>query len=124
MKKGVIMLRATSIACALTLMSWSTVTWAHAHLVKSVPANGSTVAAAAAPAKFVLTFGEPAKLTVLSLQKDSEPAKKISPLPTAPAAQISIPAPQLAAGKYVLSWRAVGDDGHVVPGKLTFTVGR
>jgi hypothetical protein len=23
----------------------------------------------------------------------------------------------------VLSWRAVGDDGHVMPGKVTFAVG-
>jgi len=62
-------------------------------------------------------------MTALSLQKDAEPAKKIGPLPTAPAAEISVPAPPLVAGKYVLSWRAVGDDGHVMPGKLTFTMG-
>jgi methionine-rich copper-binding protein CopC len=117
------MMKSTSLACAVALMSWSALTCAHTHLVKSVPADGSTVVAAATPAKFILTFAGPAKLTVLSLQKDSEPAKKISPLPTAPAAEISIPAPQLSAGKYVLTWRAVGDDGHVMPGKVTFTVG-
>jgi methionine-rich copper-binding protein CopC len=109
------------LAAALALMSCSALTWAHTHLVKSVPADGTRVAAA--PAKFVLTFAEPAKLTTLSLQKNAEPAKKIRPLPTSPAAQVSIPAPQLTPGTYVLSWRAVGDDGHVVPGKVTFTVG-
>lgn len=114
------MMKSTRLACALVLMSCSALGWAHTHLVKSVPANGARVAAALP--KFVLTFAEPAKLTTLSLQKESEPARKISPLPTAPAAEISIPAPQLKPGKYVLSWRAVGDDGHVVPGKVTFTV--
>src|ERR1700738_5589657 len=109
------------MVCASALMACSALALAHTHLVKADPADGSTVTVA--PPKFVLTFAEPARLTALSLQKDAEPAKKIGPLPTAPAAEISIPAPQLAAGKYVLSWRAVTDDGHVMPGKLTFTVG-
>jgi methionine-rich copper-binding protein CopC len=109
------------IACALVLVGCSALAFAHAKLVKAEPANGSTVTVV--PTKFVLTFGEPAKLTALSLQKDAEPAKKIGPLPTDASAQISIPAPKLAPGKYVLSWRVVGDDGHVMPGKLSFTVG-
>lgn len=108
------------MAGAVVLIGWSALALAHAHLLKAVPADGSTVTAA--PPTFVLTFNEPAKLTVVSLQKDAEPAKKIGPLPTTAAAEISIPAPQLAAGKYVLSWRAVGDDGHVMPGKVSFTV--
>jgi methionine-rich copper-binding protein CopC len=111
----------TRIVCAGVLISCSALAFAHAHLVKAVPAEGTTVSVA--PQKFVLTFSEPARLTTLSLQKDAEPAKKLGPVPTTPSAEISIPAPQLTAGKYVLSWRAVGDDGHVVPGKLSFTVG-
>jgi methionine-rich copper-binding protein CopC len=113
-------MKITRIACGLALMTLSALTWAHTHLVKAVPADGSTVSAPLP--KFVLTFAEPAKLTALSLQKGAEPAKKLGPLPADPAAEISIPAPPLAAGKYVLSWRAVSDDGHVMPGKVTFTV--
>ena len=109
------------IACASALIACSALAFAHTHLVKAVPADGSTVKVS--PPKFILTFAEPAKLTVLSLRKDAEPVKKIGPLPTTPSAEIAIPAPQLVAGKYVLSWRAVSDDGHVMPGKLTFTVG-
>jgi copper resistance protein C len=109
------------IACASVLVVCSVLAFAHTHLVKAVPADGSTVTVS--PPKFLLTFAEPARLTALSLQKDAEPAKKIGPLPTTASAQISIPAPQLLAGKYVLSFRAVGDDGHVMPGKVTFTVG-
>jgi copper transport protein len=109
------------LACALVLVGCSAFAFAHAKLVKADPADGSTVKVV--PTKFVLTFGEPAKLTALSLQKDSEPPRKIGPLPTDASAEISIPAPKLAPGKYVLSWRVVGDDGHVLPGKLSFTVG-
>ena len=114
-------MKAARIACALMLVGASALAYAHAKLVKSDPAEGTTVKAA--PTKFVLTFGEPAKLTTLTLQKDAEPAKKIGPLPTAASAEISVPAPKLQPGKYVLAWRAVGGDGHVLPGKVSFTVG-
>ena len=109
------------IVCALVLLSCGALAFAHAHLVKAVPADGSTLTVS--PPKFVLTFAEPVKLTALSLQKDAEPAKKIGPLPTTASAEISVPAPQLTAGKYVLSWRGISEDGHVMPGKLSFTVG-
>jgi methionine-rich copper-binding protein CopC len=113
-------MKITRIACALVLIGCSALAFAHARLLKADPADGSTVKAA--PTKFVLTFGEAAKLTTLSLQKDAEPAKKIGPLPTAASAEISVPAPKMEPGKYILSWRVVGDDGHVLPGKVTFTV--
>lgn len=114
-------MRTARMACALILVGATTLAFAHAKLLRSDPAEGSTVQAA--PTKFVLTFGEPAKLTTLTLQKGTEPAQKLGPLPTDAAAEISVPAPKLEPGKYVLAWRAVGDDSHVVPGKLTFTVG-
>jgi methionine-rich copper-binding protein CopC len=114
-------MKIAGITCALVLLSCSALAFAHAHLVKALPADGSTLAVS--PPKFVLRFAEPVKLTALSLQKDAEPVKKIGPLPTTAAAEISIPAPQLTPGKYILSWRGVSDDGHVMPGKLSFTVG-
>jgi methionine-rich copper-binding protein CopC len=112
----------TRLLFILILTGSASLSWAHVHLVNSDPTQGSTVAAA--PQKFVLKFAEPAKLTALSLQKDAEPAKKMGPLPASSAAEISIPAPRMAAGKYVLAWRAVSNDGHVMPGRVTFTVGQ
>jgi copper transport protein len=117
--KGIAM-TLTRLTCVCVLVGWSALSLAHTHLVKAIPANGSTVSTA--PPNFVLTFAEPVKLTTLALQKDAEPAQKLGPLPAVAAAEISIPAPQLKAGKYVLSWRALSDDGHVMPGKVSFTV--
>lgn len=94
--------------------------FAHAHLRKAVPADGTTVTAS--PANVVLTFSEPAHLTACWLQKDAGPKEKIGDLPAAPAAQITVPLPRLAPGVYVLSWRVVGDDTHVVPGQIRFTI--
>ena len=110
----------TALVALLSLVGWSSNAFAHTHLQKSVPANGSVLSTA--PENFVLTFAEPARLTALSLQKGSETPQKLTPLPSAAAREMSIPAPRLTPGKYVLSWRVVSDDGHVMPGKLSFTI--
>lgn len=104
----------------LPLLLCGALAFAHAHLQKSVPADGSVVATM--PPNFVLTFAEPARLTALTLQKGSEPDRKLGPLPGAPAPEFSIPAPRLAPGLYVVRWRVVSDDGHVMSGKIAFTV--
>jgi methionine-rich copper-binding protein CopC len=91
---------------------------AHAHLTAAVPAEGS---AGKAPEHVVLTFSEAARITAMSLQREGEEPRKLAPLPAEMAAHITIPLPKLLPGKYTLSWRAVSDDGHVVPGTLHFT---
>lgn len=93
---------------------------AHSHLKGSVPAEGSVVNAA--PTSIVLKFSAAAKLTALTLQKDGGAEQKLAPLPTTASAEISVPAPKLEPGKYVVSYRVVGKDNHVMGGKLQFTV--
>ena len=93
--------------------------YAHAHLTAAVPAEGS---AGKAPQQIVLTFSEAARLTSMTLQREGEEPQKLTPLPTEMAARITVPLPKLSPGKYTLSWRAAGDDGHIVPGALHFTV--
>jgi methionine-rich copper-binding protein CopC len=93
--------------------------YAHAHLTAAVPAEGS---AAKAPQQVVLTFSEAVRITSMTLQREGEEPHKLTPLPAEVAARITVPLPKLSPGKYTLSWRAVGDDGHIVPGALHFTV--
>jgi len=92
---------------------------AHAHLTAALPAEGS---AGKAPEQIVLTFSEAARITALTLQRPGEEPRKLTPLPVEKAARITVPLPKLSAGSYTLSWRVVGEDGHVVPGALHFTV--
>jgi methionine-rich copper-binding protein CopC len=92
---------------------------AHAHLTAAVPAEGS---AGKAPEHIVLTFSEVARLTVMTLQREGEESRKLTPLPAQMAARITVPLPRLLPGKYTLSWRVVSADGHVLPGQLHFTV--
>ena len=92
---------------------------AHAHLVTSAPAEGS---AGKAPAQIVLTFSETARITAMTLQREGEDAHKLTAPAAEMAARITVPLAKLLPGKYTLSWRVVGADGHVVPGALHFTV--
>lgn len=98
----------------------ATAALAHAHLEKAVPANGASLGAS--PANVVLTFSEAARLTACWIQKNGGAKQKIGSLPTSPSSQIAVPLTQLEPGTYVVSWRVVGDDGHVLPGQIQFTV--
>jgi methionine-rich copper-binding protein CopC len=95
---------------------------AHAHLQQATPADGSVLESA--PAELVLRFSEAAQLTVLTIARDGGPQQKITALPHKAQAQIVVKLPPLAPGHYVVSWRALSADGHVVPGDIHFTLGR
>lgn len=113
-------MRYMRIVSGVMLSLAATVALAHAHLKKAVPADGGVVSTA--PATVVLSFSEPAHLTACWIQKADGPKQKITGLPTAASPDITVPLPQLDPGTYVLSWNVVGDDTHVVPGRIHFTV--
>jgi methionine-rich copper-binding protein CopC len=113
-------MRYMGVMSGLVLALATTVVLAHAHLNKTVPADGAVVGTS--PASVVLSFSEPATLTACWIQKGAAARQKITGLARTPAQQISVPVPKLEAGPYVLSWRVVGDDGHVLPGQIHFTV--
>jgi methionine-rich copper-binding protein CopC len=106
------------VAAALALTAAAA--QAHTHLKNSVPAEGSVVNTA--PANIVLKFSEAARVTALTLQKDGAAEQKLGPLPSDPSAEISVPAPKLEPGKYVVSYRVMGKDNHVMSGKVQFTL--
>jgi methionine-rich copper-binding protein CopC len=102
----------------------ATLAGAHAHLQSAVPADGSHLASL--PANLVLTFSEPARLTVLYIeqedgQKQGE-KQKVSTLPPDTARQLSVPLPRLLPGTYHITFRTLSADGHVAPGELRFTL--
>ena len=108
------------MTAALLAAALSGPAFAHTHLKAAVPADGSTVKAA--PATFALTFSEPARLTALTMQKDGGAEQKITGLPAAAGTEATIAAPKLGNGRYTLNYRVVSADGHVMSGKISFTV--
>lgn len=93
---------------------------AHAHLKQTVPADGSVLRAS--PPQLTLTFSEPARLTALWVEPQGGARQKVAPLPETAAAEVTVALPPLKPGKYVIAWRVISDDGHVVPGQLHFTL--
>jgi methionine-rich copper-binding protein CopC len=48
--------------------------------------------------------------------------QKLVPLPSTPATEVTVAAPTLAPGKYVVTWRAMGGDSHIMSGEVHFTI--
>jgi len=103
------------------MMSVSTlgVAYAHAHLEKAIPADGSVLSAA--PKQLMLHFSEATQITALTIQKGEESKQTLSP-PTEPTAMVAVALPKLSVGRYVVNYRAMGDDNHIVNGEIHFTV--
>jgi copper resistance protein C len=94
---------------------------AHTHLKSSTPANGSVVSSS--PGSIMLMFSEPTRVTALGLRSaDAKEEQKLGPLPEKASAHVMVPAPKLQSGAYVVQWRAIGDDNHVMKGTIRFTV--
>ena len=112
---------------------------AHSPLASSSPQNGETLDEP--PTEIFMEFKLPAKLIKVDLTKQSDKQEKnllgrlfgggddgesvplgTSFLMTIDKRQvIPLPSP-LQDGSYSLTWRAMGEDGHVVKGELTFNI--
>jgi methionine-rich copper-binding protein CopC len=104
----------------VALLMGCAVAQAHTHLQKSTPPDGSVVTKS--PPTLTLQFSEAARLTAAWIQKDNEPRRKLAALPEKAATEVTVTMPTLMPGGYLVSWRAVSSDGHVVPGQIHFTV--
>ena len=111
---------------------------AHSPLASSSPQNGETLDVP--PTEIFMTFKLPTKLIKVDLTKQSDKQGKnllgrlfgggddgeSVPLGTSFLMTIdkrqAIPLPALEDGSYSLAWRAMGEDGHVVKGELTFNI--
>lgn len=93
---------------------------AHAKLELTVPAADSSIAAM--PAQVMLHFSEAVKITAISIEKEGDSNKLELKVPTGATSMVQALAPKLGAGVYLLNWRGLSDDGHVMHGTVRFTV--
>jgi len=97
----------------------------HNRLVRAEPGLDSTVAKP--PAEIRLWFKEAPELTVSSI-KLADAAAKVIPTGGVRATddKLSIAVPvtaPLSPGRYTVTWKTAGTDGHVIRGSFAFTVG-
>jgi copper transport protein len=94
---------------------------AHAHLVRSSPAENAVLEKS--PPTATLVFAEPVTMTAVKIESAGGVKATLQPLPAGPTAELSVSLPTLVPGRYKMSWRAVSDDGHIMSGEIHFSVG-
>ncbi len=94
---------------------------AHAELLSTNPADGSSVLAP--PMTISLTFSEPPLLDGSAIAVSDSAGAPIATDPaTLNGAELSVPWPaDMPPGEITVAWRITADDGHVQDGKFTFT---
>ena len=105
---------------ALALFSATSAYAGDTQLVESTPANDSTLSSP--PAAFVFNFSKPVRFHDLDIKKDDGKSTPVGNLPTAHAASLTVTAPSLSPGHYVLDWRVFTDESTALRGRLRFTV--
>ena len=109
-----------SIFVFLAALGFASIAAAHAHLQSSTPANHGVLAVA--PTEVTLNFQESVQLTALTVQAENAKPQKLGPLPSETSKTFKLPLPSLGAGAYVIAWRAVSEDRHVMSSTISFTV--
>jgi len=98
---------------------------AHAALVKSSPARGTTLVQP--PQRVELTFSErlePAYSTVDVVDTAGQQVDlRDASLSPADSRRLTVSLPHLVAGKFTVRFRVLSVDGHVVQSEFAFTVG-
>jgi copper resistance protein C len=97
---------------------------AHTHLKRTVPAAGSTVAAALAEIRLQFDEAIEARLSKVKIESKGV-VLNTEPVAGDPADKNTLIvklSPPLAAGSYKVNWQAISADTHKVKGSFTFHV--
>jgi len=110
-----------TLFAAIFVLSFPGAALAHTTITKSNIENGAQVAAA--PAAFEFSFGAEVGLAGLELETlDGDPVELDFERPRKMGTDYSVPLPALEVGAYIMKWRAVARDGHVMRGEVDFTI--
>ena len=93
---------------------------AHTYLSESIPADEAVVTVV--PKEIVLGFSAAVRLTAVSIREDGGSEQALEPLPGETDTRFVVGISDLSPGDYVVSWRAVGADTHIVKGEFRFTI--
>lgn len=104
--------------CAALLLLCCVSVSAHVRLVEASPADGSVLLAS--PTAIVLKFSQTVYLSSLWIRRNNTQRRALKPLPRTRAQRISMPVPPLTPGSYEVTWRALGEDGHIAFGSIHF----
>jgi copper resistance protein C len=103
------------------LVVWASIATAHSPLKSTTPANDATLTEV--PTEIKLNFGNGIHLTRLTVTHATGKKDKLD-LGTYSGftKRYQIPFEAIGVGKYLIEWRGLGNDGHALNGKFSFTV--
>jgi methionine-rich copper-binding protein CopC len=108
-------------AVAFCLWVFSSTSLAHTAIKISNIENGAILAFS--PAAFEFSFSANVGLAALELQMQGDnPVSLEYDSPTTMRKEFSAPLPELRPGAYIIRWRAVANDGHVMRGEISFVI--
>jgi methionine-rich copper-binding protein CopC len=95
---------------------------AHSPMTSVTPADGARLTSA--PATIEMRFRDPSRLIRFGLAaaEDGTDVALGDDHLMVEATDHTVSLPPLGAGSYVASWRAMGEDGHVIKGRFSFTI--
>jgi methionine-rich copper-binding protein CopC len=105
---------------SMALLSGGSAYAAHAKLVKSTPEDGGV--SDTPPTAFILEFSEAVTLHQVYIKKDNDKEKPLHNPQHNDAQTITIAAPPLTAGHYILEWSVFTHDSIVLSGRVRFTI--
>ena len=110
-----------ALTAAVALVSFTAAAYAHAGLKSSSIEDGATLVTAPSG----ITFEFTAEVGLASVQLETADGRSLetgfSP-DRSFAVEHTAPLPELSEGAYVLEWRALARDGHVMTGEISFSV--
>jgi methionine-rich copper-binding protein CopC len=109
-----------SVVLTLSLLCFSGPSSAHTKLAASSPADGAEVNILS---EIRLDFSAAVKLTAVKLVDTSGTEIGLGAIPGATAETFTVTITEsLATGTYVISWRSISSDAHIVSGEIRFSV--
>lgn len=105
---------------SIVLLSASFGAGAHTALKGAKPADGAVLDAS--PPSIEITFEHAVQLTSVSVVAEKAAERKVTFTPTGSSTVFTVDKPALISGHNEVHWKALSHDGHVVTGKLTYTI--
>ena len=95
---------------------------AHSPLTSVTPADGAQLTKA--PQTIEMRFRDPSRLVRFALAGDGDGTDVVlgDDHLMVESADHTVTLPPLTAGRYIASWRAMSEDGHVIKGRFAFPI--
>jgi methionine-rich copper-binding protein CopC len=104
----------------LALLATAFTAGAHTTVKSAEPADGAVLDRS--PPSIEIKFEHAVQMTSVSVVAEHAAERKLTFAPTTGGTVIKVENPALAAGHNEIHWKALSKDGHVISGKLTYTV--